>query len=329
MFSSKKVMLSGIQPTGIFTLGNYLGAIRNWEQQQDDYQCLYFIANLHALTVKQNPEQLQTKTLESIALLLACGIRPERSIIFIQSQITYHTELAWILACSTQFGELSRMTQFKDKSLQNPKNINVGLFTYPVLMAADILLYQPDYIPVGADQKQHLEITRNIAMRFNQKYGETFKIPEPFIPKAGARIMSLTDPAKKMSKSDTNSNGFITILDPPETIVKKFKRAVTDSDREICYREGKDGINNLLTIYSILSNQTIEDVERKFAGCGYGDFKKETGELVAAHLEPIQKRFEEYKSDKGYLCEVVQKGKEAAEEIALETRNKAFKRVGL
>lgn len=329
MLSSKKVMLSGIQPTGIFTLGNYLGAIRNWEQQQDDYQCLYFIANLHALTVKQDPEQLQTKTLESAALLLACGIQPEKSIIFIQSQITYHTELAWLLACSTQFGELSRMTQFKDKSLQNPENVNVGLFTYPVLMAADILLYQPDYVPVGADQKQHLEITRDIAMRFNQRYGETFKIPEPFIPKAGAKIMSLTDPTKKMSKSDTNSNGFISILDPPETIVKKFKRAVTDSDREICYREGKDGINNLLTIYSMLSNQTIGDVEKKFAGCGYGDFKKETGELVAVHLEPIQKRFEEYKSDKGYLCEIVQKGKEAAEEIALETRNKVFKRVGL
>lgn len=322
-------MLSGIQPTGIFTLGNYLGAIRNWEQQQDDYQCLYFIANLHALTVKQNPEQLQTKTLESVALLLACGIHPEKSVIFIQSQITYHTELAWLLACSTQFGELSRMTQFKDKSLKNPENVNVGLFTYPVLMAADILLYQSDYVPVGADQKQHLEITRDIAMRFNQRYGETFKIPAPFISKAGARIMSLTDPTKKMSKSDTNSNGFITILDPPETIVKKFKRAVTDSDREICYREGKDGINNLLTIYSILSNQTIEDVEKKFTGCGYGDFKKETGELVAAHLEPIQKKFEEYKSDKGYLFEVVQKGKEAADEIALETRNKVFKKVGL
>ena len=245
------------------TLGNYIGALRNWAAMQDDYRCVYCIVDQHALTVRQDPAQFRKQILNSYALMMACGVDPEKSVYYIQSHVPAHAQLSWILSCYTQFGELSRMTQFKDKSAKHPENVNAGLFTYPVLMAADILLYQADLVPVGEDQKQHVEICRDIANRFNGIYGNVFTIPEPYIPKReqGARIMSLTDPARKMSKSDENPNGYISILDPPETILRKFKRAVTDSDGEICYREGKDGINNLLAIYSVLTGQTIAQAE--------------------------------------------------------------------
>lgn len=324
----KKIMLSGIQPTGIFTLGNYIGAVRNWGRLQDEYNCIYFIANMHAITVRQDPKKLKQQTLDCFALLLACGIDPEKSLTFIQSHVPAHAELAWILSCHTQFGELSRMTQFKDKSAKNADNINAGLFTYPALMAADILLYQSDFVPVGADQKQHLELTRDVANRFNNLYGNTFRIPEPYIPKAGAKVMSLADPTKKMSKSDENVNGFISILDSQSTIVKKFKRAVTDSDMEVAYREGKDGINNLMTIYSVITDQSYEAIEKEFAGRGYGDFKTKVGEAVAEELRPIRQNFERLSKEKAYLEEVYQKGAEQAERFAQRTLQKAYKKVG-
>ena len=240
----KKVILSGIQPTGIFTLGNYIGAVRNWGKMQEDYDCAYFIADLHSLTVRQEPAKLRKQTLDAFALLLACGIDPEKSLVFIQSHVHAHAELSWILSCYSMFGELARMTQFKDKSAKHVDNVNAGLFTYPALMAADILLYQADYVPVGEDQRQHLEFTRDVVTRFNNIYGEVFRMPDAYIPEAGARIMSLQEPTKKMSKSDTNVNAFISILDEPNAIVNKFKRAVTDSETVVCHREGKDGINN-------------------------------------------------------------------------------------
>ena len=277
----KKVILSGIQPTGVFTLGNYLGAIKNWVTLQEEYDCAYMIADLHSITVRQEPAKLRQQILSAFATLLACGIDPEKSLMFIQSQVHQHAELAWVLSCYTQFGELSRMTQFKDKSAKHADNVNAGLFTYPSLMAADILLYQADLVPVGVDQKQHLELTRDIAARFNGLYSETFTLPEPYIPKLGAKIMSLADPTKKMSKSDENPNGFVTILDEPDVIIRKFKRAVTDSDTAVRYAEGKDGINNLMTIYSIITGKTLEEVEREFDGKGYGDFKLAVGEAVS------------------------------------------------
>ena len=297
----KKVIFSGIQPTGTFTLGNYIGAVRNWGPLQDDYHCIYCVVDMHAITVRQDPAKLRQNSLQAYALLLACGIDLEKYILFIQSHVRTHAELSWILSCNTQFGELSRMTQFKDKSARHADDVNAGLFTYPVLMAADILAYNADLVPVGVDQKQHLELARNIAQRFNQRYGEFFTLPEPYIPPTGAKIMSLQDPTKKMSKSDENPNGCILILDDKDTIIRKFKRAITDSEAEVCYREGKDGINNLMTIYSTITGKDFAAIESEFSGKGYGDFKLAVGEAVADHLKPIQDEFHRLIQDKAYL----------------------------
>lgn len=326
--NEKKIILSGIQPTGIFTLGNYIGALKNWVNLQEDYNAAYMIADMHSLTVRQNPKKLKEQILTAFAVVLACGVDPKRSLTFIQSHVHQHAELSWVLSCNTQFGELSRMTQFKDKSAKNTDNINAGLFTYPSLMAADILLYQADLVPVGADQKQHLEITRDIANRFNNIYGNTFKIPEPYIPKVGARIMSLSDPTKKMSKSDENVNSYITILDKPEVIVKKFKRAVTDSDMEIRYADGKHGINNLMSIYSVVTGLSYEQIEKDFEGKGYGDFKTAVGQAVAEHLRPVRENYEKLISDKAYLEECYKLGAEKASNFADRTLTKVYKKVG-
>ena len=317
--SRKKVILSGIQPTGVFTLGNYLGAIKNWVVLQEEYDCAYMIADLHSITVRQEPAKLRQQTLSALATLLACGIDPQKSLTFIQSQVPQHAELAWVLSCYTQFGELSRMTQFKDKSAKHADNVNAGLFTYPALMAADILLYQADLVPVGVDQKQHLELTRDVALRFNNAYSETFTLPDPYIPKMGAKIMSLADPAKKMSKSDENPNGFITILDEPDAIIRKFKRAVTDSDASIRYAEGKDGVNNLMTIYSII---------KEFEGKGDGDFKLAVGEVVSDHLKPVRDEHKRLMDDKAYLEQVYTEGAQKAQRIARKTLNKVYRKVG-
>ncbi len=325
----KKVILSGIQPTGIFTLGNYIGAIRNWGTMQEEYHCAYFVADLHSLTVRQEPAALRRQSLEAFALLLACGIDPEKSLVFIQSHVHSHAELSWILSCYSPFGALSRMTQFKDKSARHADNVNAGLFTYPALMAADILLYQPDYVPVGEDQRQHLEFTRDIVEHFNGIYGNVFRMPEAYIPKTGARVMSLQDPTKKMSKSDTNPNAFITILDEPNVIVNKFRRAVTDSETEVCFREGKDGINNLMTIYSVITGLSFEQIEKDFAGRGYGDFKAEVGDAVAEKLRPIRENFARLMQDKAYLEQQYRKGAEKAAAISERTLAKVKKKVGL
>lgn len=325
----KQVILSGIQPTGVFTLGNYLGAVQNWVTLQQTYQCAYMIADLHALTVRQEPANLRKQILNAFAILLACGVNPETSLIFIQSHIPKHAELAWVLSCSTQFGELSRMTQFKEKSNKNPQNINAGLFTYPILQAADILLYQADFVPIGADQKQHLEITRDIATRFNHTYGETFTLPQPYFSTVGAKIMSLEHPDKKMSKSDPNPNAYVSILDPPEKIIKKFKRAVTDSDTEIRYADGKHGINNLMTIYAALTGCSFSTIERDFAGQGYGGFKQAVGEAVVEHLAPIRTEYDRLIADRAYLESVYQAGAQKATNIANKTLRKVYKKVGL
>lgn len=325
----KKSMLSGIQPTGIFTLGNYIGAIKNWSHLQEEYNCIFFIANLHSLTVRMDNKKRKEQTLDAIALLLACGIDVEKSVLFAQSDLPQHAELNWILQCYTQFGELSRMTQFKDKSQKHPENINVGLFGYPVLMAADILLYQPDFVPIGSDQKQHLELTRNVAERFNSLYGKTFKVPEPYIPEHGARIMSLSNPKKKMSKSDENQNGCIYLLDTPEQIVKKFKRAVTDSETEICYREGKEGINNLMTIYSTLTDRSFADIEKEFSNKGYGYFKTVVGECVVEAFRHIRENFALYRKDEQFLIKTVKKGADKASVYATDTIEKVYRKLGL
>ena len=329
MSETKKRVLSGIHPTGVFTLGNYIGAVRNWEQMQEDFECIYFIADLHALTVAIEPAKLRSQTLDCVALLLACGVNPEKSIVFVQSHVPTHAQLSWVLNCSTQFGELSRMTQFKDKSAKHADNVNAGLFTYPVLMAADILAYNCDLVPIGADQKQHLELTRNVAQRCNSRFGELFTIPEPYIPKMGARIMSLSDPTKKMSKSDENPNGCIYILDDHDTIIRKFKRAVTDSDTEVKYAEGKDGINNLISIYSIFTGKTVEEIEEEFEGKGYGDFKLAVGEAVSEGLRPIRENFQKFRSDKAYLEEVMKNSAFMAEKISSKILSKAYRKVGL
>ena len=324
----KKIIFSGIQPTGTFTLGNYIGAIRNWGPLQDEYNCIYSIVDLHAITVKQDPVKLRQNTVQSYALLLACGIDPEKSIAFIQSHVKTHAELSWVLSCSTQFGELSRMTQFKDKSQRHADDVNAGLFTYPVLMAADILAYQAELVPIGADQKQHLELARNIAQRFNQKYGEFFTVPEPYISKVGARVMSLQDPTKKMSKSDENVNATILILDDKDTIIRKFKRAVTDSDSVVRYAEGKDGINNLMTIYSAVTGKTYEEIEREFDGKGYGDFKLAVGEAVADGLQPVRDDYARYLQDKEYLKKCYTEGAQKALAISQKVVSKVYRKVG-
>ena len=327
--AKKKIILSGIQPTGVFTLGNYLGAVINWRKMQEEYQCYYFIADLHSLTIHIEPSVRRQQTLQAFALLLACGIDPEKSLVFVQSHVHNHAEMSWIMSCCSQFGELSRMTQFKDKSSKHPDNINAGLFTYPALMAGDILLYQADYVPVGADQTQHLEFTRDIATRFNHTYGDTFKLPEGYFPEAGARVMSLQDPTSKMSKSDTNPKATISILDDEKTIIKKFKSAVTDSDMEVCYKEGKDGINNLMTIYSAISGKTIDEITAEFTGRGYGDFKTAVGECVAEELRPVREEYERLMKDRPYLEEQMRKGAEIADKISRRTLTKAKKKVGL
>lgn len=326
--NEKKLIFSGIQPTGTFTLGNYIGAIRNWGPLQDEYNCIYSIVDMHAITVRQDPAKLRQNTLQAYALILACGIDPKKSTAFIQSHNPNHAELSWILSCSTQFGELSRMTQFKDKSARHADDINAGLFTYPVLMAADILAYNADLVPIGADQKQHLELARNIAGRFNQKYGEFFTLPEPFISETGARVMSLQDPAKKMSKSDENPNACVLILDDKDTIIRKFRRAVTDSEAEVCYREGKAGINNLMTIYSAVTGKTLDAITAEFAGKGYGDFKTAVGEAVADHLEPVRTEYEKLIADKAYLKECYTAGAETAFRITRKTLSKVYRKIG-
>lgn len=324
----RKTIFSGIQPSGMPTFGNYLGALRNWVAYQDEYDCIFSVVDMHAITVRQEPAELRHRTLELMALLLACGIDPQKSLLFIQSHVPEHAQLAWVLNCNTQFGVLSRMTQFKDKSASHADDVNAGLFTYPTLMAADILLYNTDAVPVGADQKQHLELSRDLAQRFNGTYGDTFTVPEPLIPKIGARVMSLQEPQKKMSKSDDNVNGYISMLDPPENILRKFKRAVTDSEAVVAFRESKDGINNLMSIYSASTGKTFEQIENEFAGRGYGDFKTAVGEAVVAVLEPIQNKYEDYLKNKDYLAGIYTESAKKAEAIARRTLSKVYKKVG-
>ena len=324
----KKRSLSLIQPTSIPTLGNYLGAMKGWSSFQDDYDTVFGIADLHSITVRQDPKKLRQQTIELYALLLSVGLDPDKSILFIQSHVPQHSQLGWILNCYTMFGELNRMTQFKDKSQQHSDNVNSGLFTYPCLMAADILLYQADIVPVGADQKQHLEITRDIAERFNGIYGNVFTVPEAYIPKNGARVMSLADPTRKMSKSDPNPKGTVYLTDEPSIIMKKFKSAVTDSEMSVRYADGKDGINNLMTIYSAVTGKDFDAIESEFAGKGYGDFKKAVGEAVVAELEPVQKKYNEYMADKAYLQEQWTKGAEIASKVSQRTLDKVMKKVG-
>ena len=324
----KKVIFSAIQPSGTITLGNYLGALKNWVALQDDFDCIFALADLHTITVRQEPAKFRRNILEAYALLLACGIDVNKSLFFMQSHVHTHAELAWILNCYTQFGELSRMTQFKDKSAKHADNVNAGLFTYPSLMAADILLYNADYVPIGADQKQHLELCRNIAERFNGLYSPTFVVPEGLIPKTGARIMSLQDPTKKMSKSDENTAGFITMLDTPAEIMKKFKRAVTDSEARVYYGENKAGINNLMGIYSCITGKSYDEIEKEFEGRGYGDFKTAVGEAVVKELEPIQARYNELIKDKAYLEKCYSEAAPRAEAIARRTLQKVMKKVG-
>ncbi len=326
--AKKQMLFSGIQPTGVMTLGNYIGAIKNWVDLQEQYNCIYSVVDMHSITIRQDPKVLRENTLRCYALLCACGVDPEKSVLFIQSHVSTHAEMAWLLGCYTPFGELSRMTQFKDKSAVHADNINAGLFTYPVLQAADILLYQANVVPVGADQKQHLELSRNIAIRFNGLYGDTFAVPEPFIPKEGGKVMSLAEPTKKMSKSDANPKAFVSVLDKPDTIIKKFKSAVTDSDTQVVFKEGKDGINNLITIYTLVTGKTVAQVEQEFAGKGYGDFKVALGQAVADHLKPVQDRYEKIVADKAYLEQCYKKAAERAMAISTRTLQKAYKRIG-
>ncbi|MEY8231702.1 tryptophan--tRNA ligase [Oscillospiraceae bacterium 50-16] len=325
----KKVMLSGIQPSGDLHLGNYLGAIKNWAARAEEFDCYYFMADMHTITVRQNPADLRRRTLEQLAQYIACGLDPEKNTLFIQSHVPQHAELGWVLNCYTMFGELSRMTQFKDKSAKHKDNINGGLFTYPSLMAADILLYQPDFVPVGEDQKQHVELTRNIVQRFNGIYGEVFKMPEPYIPKTGARVMGLTAPESKMSKSIPE--GCVFLMEKPEDILRKFKRAVTDSDTENPVRydpANKPGVSNLMNIYAAITGKTFEEIEAEFAGQGYGKFKPAVGEAVVETLRPIQEEASRILADKSYLESVYRAGAEKAGYVANKTLRKVYKKVG-
>ena len=329
--TSKPIVLSGAQPSGQLTIGNYLGALRQWDQMQDDYNCLYCIVDLHAITVRQDPQALRNASLDSLALYLACGIDPERSSIFMQSHVAEHSQLAWVLNCYTQFGELGRMTQFKDKSERHNNNINAGLFTYPVLMAADILLYQANQIPVGQDQKQHLELARDVAMRFNALHGDVFTVPEPFIPKVAARVMSLQDPTKKMSKSDDNPQNFIGLLEDPKVIAKKIKRAVTDSDdppRVTFDLEAKPGVANLLSILSGVTGKTVAELEAEYEGKMYGHLKTDVADAVVALLEPLQQRFKEIRADQNLMHQVLHQGAEQARHRAAQTLRNVYDAVG-
>ncbi len=329
MEENKKRMLSGIQPSGDLHLGNYLGAIKNWAERVDDYECYYFMADMHTITVRQVPADLRKRSLNQLAQYIACGLDPEKNTLFLQSHVPAHAQLGWVLDCYTMFGELSRMTQFKDKSAKHKDNINAGLFTYPALMAADILLYQADYVPVGEDQKQHIELTRDIAQRFNSIYGDVFKIPEPLIAKTGARIYGLTTPNDKMSKSIPE--GCVFIMDDPDTINRKFKKAVTDSDTENPVRfapEEKPGVANLMNIYSTVTGKSFEEIEAEFAGKGYGAFKPAVAEAVIESLRPIREEAERLIKDKAYLEDVYRKGAERASYIANKTLRKVYKKVG-
>ena len=328
MFQDQKISYSGVQPSGNLTIGNYLGAIRNFATYSKDYKCFYCVVDQHAITVRQVPAELRRRTYETLALYMACGLDPEKNTLYVQSHVHEHAQLAWLLNCFTMFGELSRMTQFKDKSSKHSDNINAGLFTYPVLMAADILLYQTDVVPVGIDQKQHVELCRDIAERFNQLYPGTFTVPEPIISKSGMKIMSLAEPTKKMSKSDENPNAVVYILDDKDTIIRKFKRAVTDSDTCVRFAEGKDGINNLMTIYSCYTGKTFDEIEREFEGKGYGDFKLAVGEACADALAPVQQRFKELMADKAFLEAQMKKGAEEASYYAFRTLSKVKKKLG-
>ena len=329
MINGQKVVFSGVQPSGNLTIGNYLGAIKNFGAFSQEYKCFYCVVDLHAITVRQVPADLRRRTYETLALYIAAGLDPQKNTLFVQSHVPAHAELAWMLNCFTMFGELSRMTQFKDKSQKHADNVNAGLFTYPVLMAADILLYQTNVVPIGADQKQHLELARNIVDRFNQLYPDTFTMPEPIIAKSGAKIMSLAEPTQKMSKSDENENAVVRILDTPDAIMRKFKRAVTDSDSEIRFDpENKPGVSNLLTIYSCFSGKTIEEAEREFDGKGYGDFKTAVGQVCCDKLIPVQQEYQRILADKAYLEEVMKKGADEASYYARKTLSKVRRKLG-
>ena len=326
--TAKKVMLSGIQPSGDLHLGNYLGAIKTWAARAEQYDCYYFMADMHTITVRQTPADLRRRTLEQLAIYIACGLDPEKNTLFVQSHVPAHAQLGWVLDCYTMFGELSRMTQFKDKSAKHADNINAGLFTYPALMAADILLYQADLVPVGEDQRQHVEITRNIAQRFNGIYGDVFTMPEAYIPKVAARVMSLSEPEKKMSKSSPNENSFVLVMDKPEAIMRKFKRAITDSEGGIYRSPEKPGVTNLIEIYSAVTGMTPEAVENEFNGKGYGVFKPAVGEAVVEALRPIREETERLLGDKGYLETLYRQGAEKAAALANRTLRKVHKKVG-
>ncbi len=324
----KKTLFSGIQPTGIITIGNYIGALKNWVTLQDEYDCIYCVVDMHAITVAQEPAKLRKNTLELLALYLACGIDPERCTLFIQSHVPAHAELCWVLNTLTYTGELSRMTQFKDKCKKHADNINMGLMDYPVLMVADILLYQAALVPVGQDQKQHLELTRDLAIRFNNRYSPTFTVPEPYIPKTGARIMSLQDPSSKMSKSDANENGFVAMTDAPDAIMRKFRRAVTDSEACVRASEDKPGVTNLMAIYSAFTGKSFDEIEREFDGRGYGDFKEAVGQSVTEALAPIQAEQKRYLADKAYLDSILKSGAEKAGYMARKTLSKVYRKIG-
>ncbi len=325
----KKRIFSGIQPTGGFTLGNYLGALKNWAKLQEEYECIYCIVNLHAITVDQDPKELREHTRASAALTIACGVDISRSTLFVQSDVSTHAEVAWALGCFTPFGELSRMTQFKEKSAKHSDNINSGLFTYPVLMASDILSYDSHLVPVGADQRQHLELARNIAQRVNHRYGDTLVVPEGYIPTVGARIMSLCDPTAKMSKSDPNENSRVLLSDSPDVIMRRFKRAVTDSSGLITLREDGPGIANLMSIYSVITGKNFDAIENEFDGKGYGDFKKAVGEAVCEELLPIQQEYKRLLSDPGTLDDILKKGADKAREISTPVKERLYKTIGI
>ena len=328
MFGEQKVCFSGVQPSGNLTIGNYLGAIKNFAEFSEQYKTFYCVVDEHAITVRQNPADLRRRTYETLALYMACGLDPEKNTLYVQSMVHEHAELAWLLNCFTMFGELSRMTQFKDKSTKHADNINAGLFTYPVLMAADILLFQTDVVPVGIDQKQHVELCRDIANRLNQIYPDLFTVPEPIMAKSGTKIMSLAEPTKKMSKSDENTNAVVYILDDKDTIIRKFKRAVTDSEAEIRFSEDKPGVSNLMTIYSCFTGKNYDEIEREFAGKGYGDFKLAVGEATADALAPVQARFKELMADKAGLEAQMKRGAEEASYYARRTLSKIQKKLG-
>lgn len=328
MLGDQKIVFSGVQPSGNLTIGNYLGAIRNFSAFSEEYHCFYCVVDLHAITVRQVPAELRRRTYETLALYMACGLDPKKNTLFIQSHVSGHAELGWMLDCYTMFGELSRMTQFKDKSAKHAENINAGLFTYPSLMAADILLYQTDLVPVGIDQKQHLELARDIAMRFNQAYSDTFTVPEGYMPETGMKIMSLAEPTAKMSKSDPNPNAVVYILDSKDDVLRKFKRAVTDSDSVVRYGEDKPGVSNLMSIYRCFTGKTYEEIEREFSGKGYGDFKSAVGEVCADALAPVREEFARLMADKAYLEEVMRNGAAEATAAARRTLAKVKKKIG-